>query len=136
MKCKATKKDGTPCSLPAIYADGTCWAHSEENAEKRKRGQSRGGRNKSVAELSALREKLVQLGHDVLKGAVDKGRASVASQAWGVAARCAEAEAKLIEVYQSRLVETGLKVREQQELIERLEELETFLARKEGQRGA
>ena len=79
MKCKATKKDETPCSLPAVYHDGTCWAHSEKNAEARRRGSSRGGRNKSVGELAMLKDKLVQLGDDVLNGAMDKGRASVAA---------------------------------------------------------
>ena len=132
MNCKSVKKDGTPCSLPAVYQDGTCWAHSPQNAEARRRGASRGGRNKSVADLAMLKAKLLQLGDDVLSGAVDKGRAAVASQAWGVAVRAVEAELKARELVEARLVEAQLKVREQEELTKRLEELETLLAERDG----
>jgi hypothetical protein len=136
MKCKATKKDGIPCSLPAVYHDGTCWAHSEKNAEARRRGSSRGGRNKSVGELAMLKDKLVQLGDDVLNGAMDKGRASVAAVCYGTAIKAVEAEIKARELVESRLVETQLRIEEQRELVGRLEELESLLAEKnEARRG-
>src|SRR5215204_1865636 len=124
MKCKATKKDGTPCSLPAVYHDGHCWARAPQNAEARRRGSSRGGRNKSVGELASLKDKLVQLGDDVLRGTMDKGRASVAAVCYGTAIKAVEAEIKARELVEARLVETELKRTEQLELVKRLEELE------------
>jgi hypothetical protein len=55
---------------------------------------------------------------DVLEGRVDKGKGSIVSQILGVWLRA---------------VETELKVRDQQELTERLENLETLLAEKKEQ---
>ena len=135
MKCKATKKDGTPCSLLAVHHDGMCWAHSPQNAEARRRGASRGGRNKSVAELASLKDKLTALGDDVLRGAMDKGRASVAAVCYGTAIKAVEAEIKARELVEARLVETNLKVREQEQLVERLEALEDALVERDGRRG-
>jgi hypothetical protein len=127
MQCKATKKDGTPCSLSAVYHDGTCWAHSPKNAEARRRGASRGGRLKSVAELTDLKDKLMRLGDDVLAGTMEKGKASVAAVCYGTAIKAVEAELKARELVESRLIETQLKVREQEELLSRLEELEAAM---------
>ena len=135
-QCQATKRDGQPCTLPAQGSAGLCWAHDPANAEKRKSGQRKGGRSKPLTDISVLQRKLSTLGDDVLAGKVNRANASVAAQAWGVAVKAIEAWVKIRELEESRLVETGLKVREQQELTERLEELEAFLSRKEGQRGA
>ena len=136
-QCAAAKKDGTPCTLPAQGSDGRCWVHSAEYAQTRRSGQSRGGRSKPISDLSKLKEKLVTLGDEVMAGKASRANAAVAATCYGAAIKCIEALVKVRELEESRLVETGLKVKEQQELIERLEELEIFLERKEGQvRGA
>jgi hypothetical protein len=123
-RCSATKRDGTPCTLPAQTPFGLCWAHNPANRAARRRGQSRGGKSKPLSELSALRQKLTNIGDDVLAGTVNRGNASVAVAAYGTAVRCIEAEVKVRELQESKLVETGLKVEEQRELIARLEALE------------
>jgi len=64
----------------------------------------------------------------VLSRKVDRGNAAVAAQCWGVAVRAIEAEVKLRELQESRLVETQLRVQEQNELIGRMEALEERLA--------
>jgi len=76
-----------------------------------------------------LKQKLITLGDDVMAGRAHRGDAAVAAQCWGVAVRAVEAEIKFKELLESRIVETQLKVQEQQELLSRMEELENLLAR-------
>jgi hypothetical protein len=107
--CTATKRDGSPCTLPSSGSDGLCWAHDPKNAERRRRGQSRGGKSKPSKELVGIKKRLSDLADDVLEGNVDKGVAAVVSQ--------------ILNVY-LRAISTELSVREQLELVERLEALE------------
>jgi hypothetical protein len=99
--------------LPSYGSDGLCWAHDPKNAERRRRGQSRGGKNKPSRELAGIKQRLSDLADDVLEGRQDKGVAAVASQ--------------ILNVY-LRAVSVELKTREQLELVERLEALEEQLA--------
>ncbi len=110
--CSATKRNGEPCTLPSRGSSGLCWAHDPANAERRRRGQSRGGKNKPSRELANIKQRLSDLADDVLEEKVDKGVAAVASQ--------------VLNVY-LRAVSVELKAREQLELIERLETLEGAL---------
>jgi hypothetical protein len=112
--CTATKRNGEPCTLPSTGSSGLCWAHDPAYAERRRRGQSRGGKNKPSRELAGIKQRLSDLADDVLEEKVDKGVAAVASQ--------------VLNVY-LRAVSVELKVTEQQELIERLEALEEQLER-------
>jgi hypothetical protein len=96
--CKATKRDGSPCTLPSYGPDGLCWAHDPANAERRRRGQSRGGKNKPSRELVGVKQRLSDLADDVLAGEVDKGVAAVASQVLNVYLRAVSVEVKLKEV--------------------------------------
>jgi hypothetical protein len=118
--CTATKRNGEPCTLPSTGSSGLCWAHDPANAERRRRGQSRGGKNKQSRELAGIKQRLCDLADDVLEGRRDKGVAAVASQ--------------VLNVY-LRAVSVELKVTEQRELIERLEALEEQLERS-ARRGA
>src|SRR5215203_2629005 len=129
-QCSANKRDGAPCTLPAQGESGLCWAHDPANAEKRRKGQSRGGRSKPVSDLSMLKQKLVDLGDAVMSGEAIRGDAAVAVTCYATAIKCIEALVKVRELEESRLVETGLKVTEQQELAARLEELEDALEEK------
>ena len=118
--CTGTKRDGSPCTLPSNGSSGLCWAHDPANAEKRRRGQSRGGRNKPSRELQAIKQRLSELADGVLDGSVEKGVGAVASQ--------------VLNVY-LRAISVELKVVEQRELIERLGELEAVLERQNRGRG-
>jgi hypothetical protein len=117
--CKATKRDGSPCTLPSYGSDGLCWAHDPKNAERRRRGQSRGGKSKPTKELLSIKQRLSDLAEDVLEAKIDKGVAAVASQ--------------ILNVY-LRAVSVELKARKQLELIERLEALEAQAQNKGGRR--
>ena len=115
--CSATKRDGSPCTLPSSGSSGLCWAHDPKNAERRRRGQSRGGKNKPSKDLATIKQRLLDLADDVLERRQDRGTAAVASQ--------------VLNVY-LRAVSVELKAREQLELIERLEALEEALERNKG----
>ena len=110
--CKASKRDGEPCTLPAQGQQGLCWAHDPANAEKRRRGASRGGRAKANRELPQLKTLLADLTNRVLAGDLDTGRAAVANQ--------------LINT-RLRAIEQERKMRELEELAARLEALEEVL---------
>jgi hypothetical protein len=70
-------------------------------------------------ELAGIKQRLSDLADDVLAGEVDRAVAAVASQ--------------VLNVY-LRAVSVELKIREQQEITERLEELETLLEQQKGER--
>jgi hypothetical protein len=75
-----------------------------------------------------LKQKLITLGDDVLSRKVERGNAAVAATCYGTAIKALEAEVKVRELQESRLVETQLRVQEQNELIGRMEALEERLA--------
>jgi hypothetical protein len=80
---------------------------------------SRAGKAKPNREISDIKRRLSSLADDVLAGEVDKGVAAVASQ--------------ILNVY-LRAVSVELSVREQLELVERLEALEAATEQEKGGR--
>jgi hypothetical protein len=116
-QCIATKRNGESCTLTALGQHGLCWAHDPKNAEKRRRGASRGGKSKPRRELIDVKSRLSALANDVLEGRVDRGDAAVVSQ--------------VLNVY-LRAVSVELKVREEEELFRRVEELEALLMSQKG----
>jgi LPS O-antigen subunit length determinant protein (WzzB/FepE family) len=117
--CTANKRDGSPCTLPSYGSSSLCWAHSPETAERRRRGQSRGGRSKPTKELISVKQRLSELADDVLEGNVDRADAAVTSQ--------------VLNVY-LRAISLELKVREQQEFEERIEQIEQAIERQQSNR--
>lgn len=109
VQCRASKRDGTPCTLPSTGQNDLCWAHDPKNAERRRRGQSRGGKAKASTEIRDLKKQLEDLAADVLAGRVDRGNAVVVNQILNTRAR---------------LIELERKVKETEELEERIEKLE------------
>lgn len=116
-RCRATKRDGTPCTLPSTGPNGLCWAHDPKNAERRRRGQSRGGKAKASAEIRDLKKQLEDLVEDVRTGRMERGDAVAVNQILNTRAR---------------LIELERKVKETEELEARLDALERAA---EGQRG-
>ena len=72
-------------------------AHDPKNAERRRRGQSRGGKNKPSRELSAIKSLLEDLAEQVLAGDLETGRAVVANQLINTRLRALEVERKVKE---------------------------------------
>ena len=119
-QCSAFKRNGGPCTLPAVGQSGLCWAHDPKNAEKRRRGQSRGGKGNATTEIRNLKRQLTELAKDVLEGRVERSDAVVVNQILNTRAR---------------LIELERKIREQEELEARLEELEATLSRRKDASG-
>jgi hypothetical protein len=107
--CTATKRNGSPCTLPSNGPSGLCWAHDPKNAEKRRRGQSRGGKNKPSRELAEVKREIRAVIGAVLSGRVERGVGAVLFQGYNCLLKAAEVERR---------------VREQDELLTRVEELE------------
>ena len=111
--CRATKPDGSRCTLPAKgQQHGLCWAHAPENAVQRRRTASRGGRSKGNQKLTKLDKQLEDLVADALEGKVERGVAAVVNQ---------------IVNTRVRLLEVERKIKETEELQSRLEALEDVL---------
>jgi hypothetical protein len=111
--CSATKRDGSPCTLPASGPGGTCWAHkSPEHAEKRRGMASRAAKSKrgrGAGELAELKAALEGLAADVRQGTVEPKVASVLNQ---------------IRNTQLRAIELARRIHEQEEIEERIARLE------------
>ena len=115
-QCSAFKRDGERCTLPANGQHGLCWAHDPQNAQKRRRGASRGGKAKAGKVSKDLHALLESLTRRVIDGDLETSRGAVANQ-------LITTRIKLFE-YERRLKET-------EELEGRLEELEALLAQRE-----
>ncbi len=113
--CRASKRNGEPCTAPATGANGYCWAHDPANAGKRRRMASRAGSSKGGGEIADLKKQLKDLATDVLSGEVGRSEAAVVNQILNTRAR---------------LIELERKIREQEELEARLEALEDVLRRR------
>jgi hypothetical protein len=110
--CRATKRNGEPCTAPATGSNGYCWAHDPANADKRRRMASKAGSSKGGGEIAELKTQLKKLAADVLSGEVGRSEAAVVNQILNTRAR---------------LIELERKIREQEELEERLAALERVL---------
>jgi hypothetical protein len=117
--CTANKRDGSPCTLPVYGASDLCWAHSPETAERRRRGQSRGGKGKPSKEIQRISARIEQIAEDVLANRIDKGRGQISGQ---------------LLSYVLNGLKISLAAREQEEIIGRLEMLEQENEAKKGRR--
>jgi hypothetical protein len=110
--CRATKASGDPCRAPATGPQGYCWAHDPANAEQRSRMASKAARSKPNREIPAIKSLLEDLTERVLSGELPTGQAAVANQLVNTRLRAIEQERKM---------------RELEELADRLEALEEVL---------
>jgi radical SAM superfamily enzyme YgiQ (UPF0313 family) len=116
-KCSGITQAGTACRGIPIGDSQWCYAHHPEHQEDRRRhgarGGKRAGRGRPTSELARLAARFEELADRVLSGEVERGLGAVAGQLLNGARAC---------------VRDGLAAREQEELVERLEELETLVA--------
>ncbi len=120
--CSGIKADGGRCRAQAMRNSEWCIGHDPDQAEARRRraskGGKRGGRGRPTSELARLQRRFEELAEGVLSGEVERAAGAVAGQLLNGARAC---------------VRDGLTAREQEELVDRLEELETALqARRTG----
>jgi len=115
--CAGTKRNGEGCTATVEPPQRYCWWHDPANAAERRRAASKGGRSKPSREIRDLKKQLEDLAAGVLDGTVERANAVVVNQILNTRAR---------------LIELERKVRDRDELEERLEALERAA---EGQRG-
>jgi hypothetical protein len=108
-RCNGFKPDGTPCERIVRALQSYCYAHDPAHVKQRRRAASKGGkgnRSKISKDLHLLLEDLTER---VVSGTLEPYPASVAGQLVGV---------------RLRLLEYEQRVKEQDELVARLEALE------------
>jgi hypothetical protein len=112
VRCAAITSAGERCKLDAT-SGSYCWSHDPENAEERRRRARRGGKARGAGELAEIKRLLSELTDRVLKAEgsepLETGPAAVANQ--------------LINT-RLRAIEVERKVKETEELEERIEALE------------
>jgi hypothetical protein len=120
-QCGAIKPKGGRCERIVANDTQYCYAHDPARQAERKRNAARGGKAKasSAGEVGQVKSNLQALADAVLDGEVDTRVAAVATQIWNA--------------YLSA-VRTELQVRDQEELVGRLEALEGALAENERRR--
>jgi hypothetical protein len=119
-KCPTITRGGDPCRGLVRPGNDYCPAHDPARQEARRRAASKAGKSKPGRELVDIKKRLLDLAGDVLEGRKDRGDAAVAGQLFN---------------YAIRAVSVGLKVKEIEEIEERITELEGLLERQQ-KRGA
>ncbi len=118
-RCAGIKRDGGRCTVVVTGEHAYCYQHDPARAGERKRNAARGGRAKATGEIGRLKTQLQDLVDGVLAGEVDRAEASVAGQLLNIKLRAVEVERK---------------IKETEELEERLEALEQAQERNGGKR--
>jgi hypothetical protein len=122
-KCSGITQAGTACKNIPIDGSQWCYVHHPELTNERRRhgskGGKRGGRGRPIIELGALRDENLEIRRRLLEVELAPGVAAVAVQSINT---------------DIRAVGAALKVREQEELVGRLEELEEILERQKGEK--
>jgi hypothetical protein len=115
-KCSGITRAGGACKGIPIDGSQYCYVHHPDHDQERRRhgarGGKRGGRGRPVAELAALRSENADIRRRLLEG----GEEGLAPNVAAVAVQSLNADA--------RLIVAALKVREQEELEERIAQLE------------
>ena len=112
-QCRGTKRDGSRCTVSVEPPNAYCWWHDPEHADERRRAASRGGKSKPNKETAAVKALVEDLTNRVI-GA--EGTEPLSASAGAVAAQ-------LINV-RLRAIELERKIKETEELAQRVETLE------------
>ena len=122
--CSGIRADGRRCQAQAMRNSEWCINHHPDRGEARRRraskGGKRGGRGRPIAELGALRDENADIRRRLLEGELLPNVAAVAVQSINT---------------DIRAVGATLKAREQEELAQRVEELERRLSVNQRQKG-
>lgn len=113
-RCAFIKPGGERCGATAMRGYDVCYGHRPDLAEERRRNAHRGGKaggngRSGGREISDVKGQIRAVIGGVLSGRVDRGRAAVAIQGFNALRGVLELERK---------------IREQDEILERIEALE------------
>jgi hypothetical protein len=118
-QCAGIKRNGQRCTTTVEPPQSYCWWHDPRNAEERRRAASRGGKAKATPVVKELHRLLESLTDRVIRGELSTAVGAVANQ--------------LINT-RIRLLEYERRLREMEDLEERLEALEQDQQERLGQR--
>jgi hypothetical protein len=122
-KCAGITQAGTACKGIPIDGSQWCYVHHPDLVSERRRhgarGGKRGGRGRPIAELGSLRDENADIRRRLLEGELQPNVAAVAVQSINT---------------DIRAVGATLKAREQEEIAERLDALETLLEQRKEER--
>jgi hypothetical protein len=107
--CSGIKRSGGRCTLSVEPGKTFCHHHDPSRAEERKRAASRAGKSKPSKVIKDLHELLEDLTTKVIDGELETSKGAVANQL--VSTRI-------------RLLEHERRIREEEEILERIELLE------------
>ena len=116
-QCREYRADGQPCKGTATGPEGYCWAHDPANADRRRAQASKAARTKPNRELREVKSLAAELTQKVLSGELEPQRAAVANQ---------------LTQTRIRAIEQQRKIRETEDLEERLQQLEASLPKSNG----
>ena len=116
-RCSHTYADSSQCRRIVGAEQKYCYSHDPGRARERRRNAARGGKAKASEEVGRVKARLQALADMVEEGRMGRADAAVISQIWGTYLRAISVE---------------LKLKEQLELVERLEALEEGLEQNEG----
>src|SRR5919199_4758830 len=105
-KCFGIKRDGSQCTATVEPPQAYCWWHDPENAHKRQRAASKGGRAKASKLTKELHDLLEELTTRVVDGTLETSRGAVANQLISTRIRLLDYERRLkeLEELEERLV--------------------------------
>jgi hypothetical protein len=95
--CRATKRNGEPCTLAANGPHGFCWAHDPQNAAKRRRMASHASRARGTHEIIELKSEIRRVIAEVEAGNMDKLVGQVVLQGFRVWKDAIELERRVRE---------------------------------------
>ena len=110
MRCAAITKAGVRCKLDATNGS-YCWSHAPENEEARRKRGRKGGKASGASALSETKREIRNVIEGVLDGSIERGKGAVAFQGFNALLKAVEVERR---------------IREQEELEERLARLESL----------
>ena len=109
-KCGAITSGGQRCQRIINDSESYCFGHDPTRAEQRKQYAAKAAKAKNAgSELVQIKSRLRQLSEEVIEGKVPTAKASVAAQVLG---------------YYLRATEVQMKLKAQEELEQRLAQLE------------
>ncbi len=111
-RCQGVKADGSPCERIVGARQQWCYSHDPAKAEERRATASKAAKSKPLAEVAEIKQEIRTIMREIRDKELDRGDGAVLLQGAGMFLKA---------------VATGLKVQEQQELVERLEEVEAML---------
>lgn len=118
-RCQGIKRDGGRCTASVAPGVQWCFNHDPERSADRKRNASRAGKSSGGREIRDLKRRISDVVDAVLEGSQDRGRAAVAIQGFNALRGVLELERK---------------VKEQEEILERIAALERSAETTEGGR--